>query len=225
MLADRKTVWRIYWLAVLLAFAAAGAMLAAYTPTDMIQNADGSVTPNPIQKIFYLHLPAAINAFTACLVVFIASVGFLWQQRMWWDELALAAAKVAAMMCSVVLLSGMVWGKVAWGAWWTWSPRLTFSLLLWLLYVVYLILRSSIESRRQRAMVSAVYGIAAFLDVPLVYLSVKMMPDIHPASVTMDGAMKITLAAWFVPVTLLTAGLIVAAYNAGRRKSLGTPIS
>ena len=220
MALSNKTSRAAYWLTVLVLFAAAAAMLRWYTPVDQIQNIDGTVTPNPIQKIFYLHMPSAINSLLACLVVFVAGAGYLWRQRTWWDDLALAAAKVAVLMCSVVLLTGMIWAKTAWGAWWTWSPKLTFSLALWLLYVVYLILRPSIESHQRRAMISAVYGIVAFLDVPLVYLSAKMMPDSHPAALPMNPEMKLTLAAWFIPVTLLTVGLIIEAFNANRRKSL-----
>jgi heme exporter protein C len=135
-----------------------------------------------------------------------------------WDDLLSAAAKVAALTCTVVLITGMIWGRYAWGQWWDWSPRLTFSLLLWLLYVVYLILRPSIESRQRRAAVCAVYAVAAFLDVPLVYLSSKLMPDIHPPSIALPALeMRLTLAAWFVPVTLLTAGLVVAFMRASRR--------
>jgi heme exporter protein C len=116
-----------------------------------------------------------------------------------------------------VLLTGMIWGRSAWGQWWTWSPRLTFSLVLWLLYVVYLMIRASIESPQRRGIVAAVYGIVAFLDVPLVYLSVRLMPDIHPVSVQLAPEMKLTLAVWFVPVLMLGAGLIVALYRRENR--------
>jgi heme exporter protein C len=143
------------------------------------------------------------------MVVFIASIGYLWQQKMWWDDLASAAARITVLFCSIVLLTGMVWGKSAWGQWWSWSPRLTFSLVLWLLYVVYLIIRPSIESPHRRALISAVYGLIAFIDVPLVHMSTRLMPDIHPISIEMAPAMKLTLLCWFVPVTMLAFGLIV----------------
>jgi heme exporter protein C len=169
-----------------------------------------------IQKIFYLHLPVAINTFVAALVVCIASIGYLWQRSLAWDDLAAAAGKVTALFCAVVLLTGMIWGKKAWGAWWTWSPRLTFSLVLFLLYAVYLMIRPAIESPQRRAVVCAVYGIAAFLDVPVVYLSVKLMEDVHPSSITLDPEMKRTLLAWFVPVTLLMIGLIHDRYMVAR---------
>jgi heme exporter protein C len=183
--------------------------LLTYTPTES--------TMGPVQKIFYLHLPVAINTFVSCLIVFIASIGYLSQQKAWWDDLAAAAAKTAVQLCAVVLVTGMVWGRGAWGQWWTWSPRLTFSLALFLLYVVYLVLRSSIESRRQRAVIVAVYAVIAFLDVPLVWLSARMMPDIHPGSIQLAPAMKLTLAVWFVPVTMLSIGLTAARYMLNRR--------
>jgi heme exporter protein C len=194
-----------YWAATLLALAGAAALLLAYAPTE--------ATMGPVQKIFYLHLPLAINTFLAALVVFAASIGYLVQRRAAWDDLAAAAAGVAVLFCSGVLVTGMVWGRGAWGQWWTWSPRLTFSLILWLLYAVYLVLRGSIESPQRRAVACAVYGVTAFLDVPLVWLSARLMPDIHPASVQLAGPMKLTLAAWFVPVTLAAAGLIYTRFR------------
>ena len=209
MLGLRKQFGRGYWVATVVAFGAAAALLLAYTPTE--------TTMGPIQKVFYLHLPLAINTFLAALVVFVASLGYLVQRSAAWDDLAAAVAKVAVLLCSGVLITGMIWGRAAWGQWWTWSPRLTFSLILWLLYAVYLVLRSSIESGQRRAVVSAVYGLTAFLDVPLVWLSARLLPDIHPASVQLAGPMKLTLLAWFVPVTLAAVGLIAAGFQINRR--------
>jgi heme exporter protein C len=200
----------VFWLVVAGSFAAVTVMLFSYTPVEE--------TMGRIQKIFYVHLPSAINAFAACLVAFVGGIGYLWQRRMMWDHLSASAAKMAALMCTVVLVTGVIWGRVAWGVWWTWSPRLTFSLMLWLLYVVYLIIRPAIESPERRATISAVYAVAAFLDVPLVWLSVRLMPDIHPASIQMTGAMKLTLVAWFVPVTLLNAGMIWVLFKSSSRQ-------
>jgi heme exporter protein C len=200
---------RGFWLLTAALFAATLAMLVVYTPVES--------TMGPVQKIFYLHLPVALNTFLACFVVFVASIGHLWQRATWWDDLAEAAGKTAALYCGVLLLTGMVWGRSAWGHWWTWSPRLTFSLVLFLLYVVYLMLRPAIESPQRRAVVSAVYGIAAFLDVPLVYLSVRLMPDIHPTAIELAPSMKLTLLAWMAPVTLLAGGLTAARYRINRQ--------
>ncbi len=215
-----------YWLLTGFLFAGALVMLFFYTPVES--------TAGSVQKIFYLHLPVAISTYAAALVVCIASAGFLWQRKMWWDDLAGAAGCVTVLFCSVVLLTGMIWGKSEWGTWWTWSPRLTFSLVLWLLYVVYVIVRSQIKPPMHRAAVSAVYGLVAFLDVPLVYLSVKLMPDIHPSSIALMPEMKQTLLVWVVFVVMLMGGIIMTRYKMNRRarelekydeQPTGTPFS
>ncbi len=207
-----RKIMAVYWLATAALFTAAVVLVFVWTPVES--------TMGIVQKIFYLHLPVAINTFAACLVTFIAGVGYLWQRRQVWDDLAVSSAKIAVLLCSVVLLTGMIWGHSAWGVWWTWSPRLTFSLVLWLLYVAYLVIRPSIESRQRRALVSAVYAVVAFLDVPLVYLSVKLMPEIHPSSITLAPPMKLTLLLCFVPVTMLSAGLIVSRFIMQRQETL-----
>jgi heme exporter protein C len=210
----KSTTWqpgKTYWLITLSLFIAGLAMLRWYTPVEETMGA--------VQKVFYLHLPVAINTFVACLICFVAGFCYLWQRRSVWDDLSAAAARIAVLLCTVVLLTGMIWGRAAWGAWWTWSPRLTFSLVLWLLYVVYLIVRPSIESRHRRAVICAVYAVVAFLDVPLVYLSTKMMPDIHPTRVGLGPEMKYTLLFWFLPVTMLNIGLLAAQFGLERRHS------
>jgi len=210
MSLQRRMVAGGFWMATAASLVAALAILLFVTPNEE--------SMGPIQKVFYIHLPMAINTFVACLVVFAASVGYLVQRQTWWDDLGVAAAKVAVLLATGVLATGMLWGKCAWGAWWSWTPRLTFSLMLWLLYVVYLMMRASVESPQRRAVVSAVYGVIAFLDVPLVWLSARLIPDpVHPASITLgEWSMKLTLGLWFVPVTLLTVGLIGWRYSLNR---------
>ena len=211
MRTTRANSWMLlYWPLTVVLFAGTITMLVVYTP---IEASMGS-----IQKIFYLHLPVAMNTFVAAAVVFVASIGYLWQRNPEWDDLAAAAGEVTVLFCTVVLITGMIWGRSAWGVWWTWSPRLSVSLVLLLLYVVYVLMRPAIESPHRRAVVCAVYGIAAFLDVPVVYLSVKLMPDIHPSSIELTSAMKTTLLAWFVPVTLLMGGLIYCRFALTRRR-------
>jgi heme exporter protein C len=200
---------RGYWVLTAALFLGVILMVIFYTPIDREMGV--------VQKIFYLHLPIALSAFTAAFVVFIASVGYLWSRSMWWDDLAEAAGKVTVLLCALILITGMFWGKSAWGVWWTWSPRLTFSLVLFLLYAVYVIIRSTIDSSERRAVICAVYGIIAFLDVPLVWLSVRLMPDIHPTSITLAPAMQLTLQLWFIPVVMLMVGLIAARFAINRR--------
>lgn len=222
MSASTAASWRgpAFWATLAILFGAVLAMSLWYAPIEK--------SMGPAQKIFYVHLPVALNTFVAAFVVFVASIGYLWQRQLWWDDLADAAGKITALFCAIVLLTGMTWARSAWDVWWTWSPRLTFSLVLLLLYVVYPMVRASIESPQRRAVVSAVYGVVAFLDVPLVYLSVKLMPDMHPSSITLEPAMKHTLLAWFVPVTLMMIGLIRANYRLNvdvRARTLATASS
>lgn len=138
-----KVIAAVWVVLTLAAFAVATLFVAYSTPVE--------TTMGPVQKIFYLHLPVAINTFVACMVCFIASVGYLLSRKSVWDDLAVSSARVAVLLCSIVLITGMLWARGAWGAWWVWSPRLTFSLMLWMLYVVYLIDRSATPSRRARA--------------------------------------------------------------------------
>jgi len=171
----------------------------------------------PAQKIFYIHLPIAIFMFIAAFSLFIASVGYLWTHEHEWDDLALAAGEVTVLCCTIVLLTGVLWGKSEWGQWWTWSPRLTNSLVLWVIYVAYLIVRQRIHMPSQRAAVSAVYGLAAFIDVPLVYVTAKLMPDIHPRSMQLDTTMKMTLLLWMIPIFMMMGGLINTRFRLNTR--------
>jgi heme exporter protein C len=208
MTRAQTILYRAYWGLTLLLLALA-LMAAIRAPVE--------ASMGPIQKLFYLHLPVAMNTFLSAFVVFIASLGYVWGRRRAWDDLAVAAAKVTVLNGTVLLLTGMLWARVAWGHWWTWSPRLAFSLLLWLLYAAYLSFRPMIESPSRRAITGAVYGVLAFLDVPLVYLSVKLLPDIHPDAVELAPQMQLVLALWFVPVTMITGGLIAARYLLSQR--------
>lgn len=193
---------RTYWLTVGAALLYSIALLVVYAPVD--------ASMGVAQKLVYLHVPAAINAFLACGVVSLASVAYVWQRQRVWDDIAHAAAEVSVIFCAVVLITGAVWGREAWGRWWMWSPRLTFSLILLLLYAAYLFMRRAIASPERRALVCAIYGSMAFLDVPLVYLSTRLLSDIHPAEMALTPPMRHTLWMWMVSITLLCGGLIVA---------------
>lgn len=220
---DRWRQWNEYAFGGLtLLLLIAGSVMAICAPIDPEMG--------PIQKLLYLHLPVAANTFVAALVVCIASVGFIGGRRQFWDDLAHAAAAVTVLNGTVLLLTGVCWAKVAWGVWWTWSPRLSFSLILWLLYAVYLALRFRISSPPRRAIMSAVYGIVAFLDVPLLFLSLKLLPDTHPTESGLTPQMYPTLWVWFIAITLLSGGSIVLRYRLARARvrpgeAEDTPIS
>jgi len=140
-----------------------------------------------IQKIFYLHLPSALSSFVAFGVCFYANLMYVFKRQSKWDWLGVSAAEVGLAFISVVLVTGPIWAHPVWGIWWTWSPRLTLTFVLGLLYVSYLLLRSMIEEPDKRALFSALFGVFAFLDVPLVYFSIRWWRDQHPTPVIMGG--------------------------------------
>ena len=165
---------------VLFALIAATAYLAFYyAPTEK--------TMGIIQKIFYLHVSSALSSFVAFGVCFYANLMYVFKRQPRADWLAVSAAEVGLAFISVVLITGPIWAHPVWGIWWTWSPRLTLTFVLGLLYVSYLLLRSVIEEPDKRALFSALFGIFAFLDVPLVYFSIRWWRDQHPTPVIMGG--------------------------------------
>jgi len=148
------------------------------------------ITMGDLQRIFYFHVPAAITGMTAFAVNFVASLMYLFRKNRWWDSLALSAAEIGVMFLAMVLITGPIWAKPAWFVWWTWSPRLTLSLVLCLLYVAYLLIRNYIEDPERRALVAAVFGIIAFVDTPLVWFSIRWWRDIHPSPMLETGGLS-----------------------------------
>ena len=144
-------------------------------------------TMGTIQRIFYLHMPSAITAFVAFLICFTANLLYVFRREQRWDWLAVSSAEVGLAFISVVLITGPIWAHPVWGIWWTWDARLTSTFVLWLLYVSYLLLRNMIEEPERRGLLSAVFGIFAFLDVPLVYMSIRWWRTQHPQPVLFGG--------------------------------------
>jgi len=176
------------------------------------------VTPNDamqgeIFRIIYYHVPSASVAFIFFAVSLIGSIGFLaWRRSVpdraqIFDAWALAGAEVGVVFCTVVLTTGPIWGRRAWGIWWTWDARLTTTLVLWLIYVSYLLLRRFAAGPQMQTL-AAVLGIFGALDVPIVYMSNRWWRTQHPAPVfggdssagmdpTMVGALLWNMLAWF----------------------------
>ncbi len=140
-----------------------------------------------IQRIFYFHVPSAWVGFLAFGVVFIASIAYLIKRNDQWDMIAAISAELGLVFCSIMLVTGPIWAKPVWGIWWTWDPRLTLALVLWLIYVAYVMLRIYVADEGKRARLSAVVGIIGFLDVPLVYMSIRWWRTQHPAPVMAGG--------------------------------------
>jgi heme exporter protein C len=144
-------------------------------------------TMHEIQRIFYFHVPSWSASFTAFFIAFLANVAYLVTRREQWDWLGVSAAEVGVVACTIGLTTGPLWAKPVWGIWWTWDARLTTTFILWLLYISYLLLRGLIEEPGRRATLSAVFGIFAFLDVPLVYMSNRLWRTQHPQPVLFGG--------------------------------------
>lgn len=140
-----------------------------------------------IQRIFYFHVPAAWVGFLAFGIVFVASIAYLVKRDDNWDLIAAISAELGLVFCSIMLITGPIWAKPVWGIWWTWDPRLTLALVLWLIYVAYVMLRIYVTDEGKRARLSAVVGIIGFLDVPLVYMSIRWWRTQHPAPVMAGG--------------------------------------
>ncbi len=167
------------------------------------------------QRIFYGHVPSAWVSFLAFGIVFVGSITYLVTRNERWDALAAACAEVGLLCTTIVLVTGMIWARAIWGVYWAWEPRLTSFLVLWLLYVAYLALRTFVPDPGRRARFSAVVGILAFLDVPIVYLSVMWWRTLHPQQIIavaggprMPGSMLAALMVGMVTFTLVFAYLV-----------------
>lgn len=144
-------------------------------------------TMHEIQRIFYFHLPSWMTCFTAFSIAFIANVAYLTTRKPKWDWLGVAGAEVGVACCTIGLITGPLWARPVWGIWWTWDARLTTTFILWLLYIAYLLLRGLLEEPERKATLSAIFGIFAFLDVPLVYMSNRLWRTQHPQPVIFGG--------------------------------------
>jgi heme exporter protein C len=144
-------------------------------------------TMHEVQRIFYFHLPSWIAMFAAFLVAAIGNAAYLKTRQLKWDWLSVAGVEVGLVCCTIGLITGPLWAKPAWGIYWTWDARLTSSAFLWVLYVSYLLLRGLFDDRERRAVVTAVFGIFAFLDIPFVYMSNRLFRTQHPQPVLAGG--------------------------------------
>ena len=132
-----------------------------------------------VQRLMYIHVPAAWLAYLSFAVVFAASVGYLVTKRSRWDRIAAASAEIGVLFTALTIVLGSLWGKPVWGTWWTWDPRLTTTAILLLIYVGYLAVRRLPDSPTRRARWAAVVGIVGFVDVPIVQLSVTWWRGLH----------------------------------------------
>ena len=179
----RSVAW--LWFAISVAVLVVGFREAIFlVPTDAAQGDVG--------RIFYYHVPTAMWSLLFPYLNFAASLAYLyWRNRdplkaLTADAFALASAEIAVVYASITLITGSIWGRVAWGIWWTWDARLTATLVLWLIYVSYLVLRNVVVGDGMRTL-AAVVTIFAYCDVPIVYMATRWWRTQHPAPVFFGG--------------------------------------
>ena len=199
--------WRVTHWATFISMAVAIYLIFLWVPMER--------SMGNIQRIFYFHVPAGIIAFIGFTVVLVGSIGYLRSRNLVWDRLAMAAAEMGFLYCSINLTTGPIWARPVWGIWWTWDARLTLTLVLWLVYVSYLMLRRYVDSDVRRAALSAVMGIfgaaVSFLD----YMAIRWWRTQHPSPVMGGGddsglepEMWLTLLVSFIALGLLYTTLV-----------------
>ena len=171
---------RLIFGAIAVALVSLGAYAAFYVAPD-------ERTMGVIQRIFYFHAATAWAGETTFFVCFLSNLLYVWKRQPKYDWLGVTCAEVGAACITVVLITGPIWAKPVWGIWWTWDARLTSTFVLWLLYISYLLLRTLIEEPDRRALLSALFGIFAFVDVPIVFGAIRWWRTQHPAPVIMGG--------------------------------------
>ena len=212
----------------------AGALLA---PPDQVQG--------QLVRLMYVHVPAAWLAYLSFAITFGASVAWLWRRRPGADRLAAASAELGVFFTGLAIVLGSIWGKPTWGVWWTWDPRLVTTALMFFVYLGYLALRRATLDHLARARRSAVFGVVAFAQVPVVHMSVLWWRTLHqpptvlrPGDPTIDHMMLVALLTNLVAFTLVFAVLlrervrlaaaeeaVEAAADAGGRELAGDAVS
>jgi len=183
----------------------AGAAIFFFAPTDALQG--------PVQRIFYLHVSSAIAAYGCFAVVLVGGIIYLRNESLVADRFARAGALVGLIFTTVTLVMGMLWAKPIWGTFWTWDARLTSTLVLWIIYAGYLLVRRMAEPGRQAARFAAVVGIFGFIDVPVVHFSVTWWRTQHPGPVIVNDALPPSMLATFfftMACTIVLAAVLIA---------------
>jgi heme exporter protein C len=157
-----------------------------YTAYEALVVAPTEQTMGNVQRIFYYHVPSAWTAFLLFLINFVASIVYLIRRNPASDMIALVSAEVGVVFCTVVLVTGPLWARPVWGIWWTWDVRLTSTLVLWLIYLSYLMLRR-FSTSGQTPVLAAALAVFGALDVPLVYFSIRIFRTQHPQPVIGGG--------------------------------------
>lgn len=181
------------WPWIAMGIAGIATLVASFlAPADAVQE--------ELSRILYVHVPAAWLAYVSFGVTMLASAMYLWKRKLSWDRIAASSAEVGVLFTGMTLVIGMIWGKSTWGVWWTWDARLTLTAIMFFVYLGYLALRRTTDDLEARAKRSAILGVLAVVQLPLVHFSVVWWRGLHqtpsllkPASVDMDTPMVATL--------------------------------
>lgn len=166
-------------------------------------------TMGDVQRIVYLHVAVAWCGLASCLAMGSCGAAYLARRRLEWDYWSQAAGEVGWLCATLTLITGSAWAHEAWGTWWTWEPRLTSSLVLWIIYAGIFLVRSSVEDPHHRARISGVLAVIGMSDVPLVLMATRWFRGVHPVTPEMDPRMKWVLLASVISFTALFAYLAV----------------
>lgn len=211
------------WAASLAVLAAVATLIAYwmiffYVPTERSMGI--------VQRIFYVHVPSAWVAFLAFGIVALCSAGYLWLRDERLDAIAVSAAELGTVFTTIVLITGPLWGRIAWGAWWVWEPRLTLTLLLWFIYVGYFMVRGATDNVEQGKRFGAVLGIVGAFNIPLIHVSVNWFRSLHPQPVILrpegpsaDPEIVQTLLVSLLGFTLTFFALLLYRYGLERLRT------
>lgn len=164
-------------------------------------------TMGDVQRIVYLHVSVAWCGLAGCLAMGCCGAVYLVRRRLEWDFWSQAAGEVGWLCATLTLITGSAWAHEAWGTWWTWEPRLTSSLVLWIIYAGIFLVRSSIEDPHRRARISGVLAVVGMSDVPLVLMATRWFRGVHPVTPEMDPRMRLVLLTSVICFTALFAYL------------------
>ena len=189
----------------------------------VIANFPPEAAQGAIFKIIFFHVPAAWTAIVAATTALVTSILFLVTKNFKYDAVAVASTEVGLAFLAINLVTGSIWGHVIWGIWWTWDVRLTSALVCWLLYAGYLMLRHAIEEPTQRATFAGVFSIFAFLDVPIVVMSIRWFRTQHPSPVFVSSTGSFphdwTMVLLWNWVALLMIGTVMTAIRLGHEQT------
>ncbi len=165
-------------------------------------------TMGDLYRIFYVHTPAAWICYLALTISLVASLLFMIRKRITYDKIAEGSAILGVVYGFVALVTGSLWSKAAWGAYWSWDPRQTTTLILWMAYLGYISLKLSVGNIEKRAQIGAVYNVLAFSTIPLSYLSITLWQSLHPQIITGSEIFLTTPMIETLLLNLVAASLI-----------------